>query len=105
MDDLIEKYGQGIGGQLGWDSINCGRVGGRLFSLTQGRDLAASYGFAYRLDLAEKYNLDMDSVKTLRRPHDVLVTIKKNRRELLAGSYFRRRKHPCLGWDLWATDG
>ena len=68
----------GIIEQLGWDNINCGRVGGELFGLTEGRDLAASYGFAYRLDLAEKYNLDMDSVKTLEDLHDVLVTIKEN---------------------------
>ena len=43
MDDLIEEYGQGIIEELGWDMINCGRVDGELYGLTQGRDLC---GFA-----------------------------------------------------------
>ncbi len=77
MDGLIEEYGQGIIEQLGWDMINCGRVDGELFGLTQGRDLAASQGFSYRLDLAEKHSLDMESVKTLEDLHDVLAVIKE----------------------------
>ena len=77
IDDLLEQYGQGIIEQLGWDMINCGRVDGELFGLTQGRDLAASQGFSYRLDLAEKHSLDMESVKTLDDLHDVLAVIKE----------------------------
>ncbi len=77
IDDLLEQYGQGIIEQLGWDMINCGRVDGELYGLTQGRDLAASQGFAYRLDLAEKYDLKMDSVKTLEDLHTALATLKE----------------------------
>ncbi len=77
IDDLLEQYGQGIIEQLGWDMINCGRVDGELFGLTQGRDLAASQGFSYRLDLAEKHSLDMESVKTLDDLHDILAVIKE----------------------------
>ena len=99
MDDLIEKYGQGIIEQLGWDNINCGRVGGELFGLTEGRDLAASYGFAYRLDLAEKYNLDMDSVKTLEDLHDVLVTIKENEENCWPVAISAGENIRAWGWD------
>ena len=106
MDDLIEKYGQGIIEQLGWDNINCGRVGGELFGLTQGRDLAASYGFAYRLDLAEKYNLDMDSVKTLEDLHDVLVTIKENEENCWPVAISAGENIRAWGWDsLGDVDG
>lgn len=99
MDDLIEKYGQGIIEQLGWDNINCGCVGGELFGLTEGRDLAASYGFAYRLDLAEKYNLDMDSVKTLEDLHDVLVTIKENEENCWPVAISAGENIRAWGWD------
>lgn len=78
MDGLIEEYGQGIIEQLGWDQINCGRVDGELFGLTQGRDLAASQGFAYSLDMAEKYNLDMQSITTLEELEAALKVIKEN---------------------------
>ncbi len=77
MDDLIEQYGQGIIEQLGWDLINCGRVDGELFGLTQGRDMAQAQGFEYRLDLAEKYDLDMDSATTLEALHEQLLVIKE----------------------------
>lgn len=78
MDDLIEKYGQGIIEQLGWDQINCGRVDGELFGLTQGRDLAASQGFAYSLEMAERNNLDMESITTMEELEAALKTIKEN---------------------------
>ena len=99
MDDLIEKYGQGIIEQLGWDNINCGRVGGELFGLTEGRDLAASQGFEYRLDLAEKYNLDMDSVKTLEDLHDVLVTIKEKEENCWPVAVSAGENIRNWGWD------
>ena len=59
MDDYIETYGQGIIDALGWDMINCGRVDGELFGLTQGRDLAASQGFVYSIDMAEKHGVKL----------------------------------------------
>ena len=77
MDDLIEKYGQGIIEQLGWDLINCGRVDGELFGLTQGRDMAQAQGFEYRLDLAEKYELDMENATTLEALYEQLKVIKE----------------------------
>lgn len=78
MDDYIEEYGQGIIEQLGWDQINCGRVDGELFGLTQGRDLAASQGFTYSLEMAERNNLDMDSITTLEELEEALKVIKEN---------------------------
>ncbi|MBO5069038.1 MAG: ABC transporter substrate-binding protein [Roseburia sp.] len=78
MDDLIEEYGQGIIEQLGWDMINCGRVDGELYGLTQGRDLAASQGFVYNIEMAERNNLDMSEVDTLEELEAALRVIKEN---------------------------
>ncbi|MGI5857430.1 MAG: ABC transporter substrate-binding protein [Candidatus Merdivicinus sp.] len=99
MDDLIEEYGQGIIEQLGWDMIDCGRVDGELFGLTQGRDLAASQGFVYRLDLAEKYNLDMSSVKTLEDLHEVLTVIKENEENVWPVAVSAGENIRNWGWD------
>lgn len=99
IDDLLEKYGQGIIEELGWDMINCGRVDGELYGLTQGRDLAASEGFAYRLDLAEKYDLDMNSVKTLEDLEEVLKVIKENEESVWPVAVSAGENIRNWGWD------
>lgn len=99
MDDLIEKYGQGIIEQLGWDKINCGRVDGELFGLTQGRDLAASEGFAYSLEMAERNNLDMDSIKTLDDLGEALKVIKENEENVWPVAVSAGENIRNWGWD------
>ncbi len=99
IDDLLEEYGQGIIEELGWDMINCGRVDGELYGLTQGRDLAASEGFVYRLDLAEELNLDMDSVKTLEDLEAVLKTVKENTENVWPVAVSAGENIRNWGWD------
>lgn len=99
IDDLLEEYGQGIIDELGWDMINCGRVDGELYGLTQGRDLAASEGFAYRLDLAEELNLDMESVKTLEDLEEVLKTVKENTENVWPVAVSAGENIRNWGWD------
>lgn len=99
MDGLIEEYGQGIIDELGWDLINCGRVDGELFGLTQGRDLAASQGFVYSLDLAEKNNIDMSAVDTLEELGDALRIIKKNEENVWPVAVGSGENIRNWGWD------
>lgn len=99
IDDLLEEYGQGIIDELGWDMINCGRVDGELYGLTQGRDLAASEGFAYRLDLAEELGLDMESVKTLDDLEEVLKTVKENTENVWPVAVSAGENIRNWGWD------
>lgn len=99
IDDLLEEYGQGIIDELGWDMINCGRVDGELYGLTQGRDLAASEGFAYRLDLAEELGLDMESVKTLEDLEEVLKTVKENTENVWPVAVSAGENIRNWGWD------
>ncbi|MBS5235026.1 MAG: extracellular solute-binding protein, partial [Collinsella sp.] len=99
MDDLIEEYGQGIIEELGCDMINCGRVDGELYGLTQGRDLAASQGFAYRVDLAEELGLDMESVKTLEDLEAVLKTVKNETEDVWPVAVSAGENIRNWGWD------
>ena len=64
LDDLIEKYGQGIKEQLG-DYVECGRVGEDLYGVTTARDLANSQGFAYVKSVADEVGFDASNIKTL----------------------------------------
>lgn len=99
IDDLIEEYGQGIIEELGWDMINCGRVDGELFGLTQGRDLAASEGFAYRVDMAERNNIDMSEVDTLEELEAALKVIKENEENVWPVAVSAGENIRNWGWD------
>lgn len=99
IDDLLETYGQGIIEELGWDMINCGRVDGELFGLTQGRDLAASQGFAFRKDMAERNNIDAASIKTLEDLEAALKTIKENEENVWPVAVSAGENIRNWGWD------
>ena len=76
IDELVAQYGQGIVSALGEDYVNAGKIGGKLYGITNNRDLAASYGFVCRADILAKYNLTLDNVKTLADLEVILETIK-----------------------------
>ena len=99
MDDYIETYGQGIIDALGWDMINCGRVDGELFGLTQGRDLAASQGFVYSIALAEKHGIDMSEVDTLEELGEALKVIKANEETVWPVAVSAGENIRNWGWD------
>lgn len=75
LDDLLEKYGQGIIEEMGMEFIDCGRVGGELYGLPTGRDLAVEYGFEMRKDLADKYEIDYENIKDLDALYEALKKV------------------------------
>ncbi len=75
IDEWVDQYGQGIVTALGEDYVNAGKIGGKLYAITNNRDLAASYGFVCRADILEKYNLTLDNVKTLADLEKILDTV------------------------------
>ncbi len=78
IDDYVAEYGQGIVEALGQDYVNAGMVGGKLYGITNNRDLAASYGYVARTDLMDQYNLSFDGVESLADLEPILKTIKDN---------------------------
>jgi len=101
IDDYVAQYGQGIVDALGQSYVDAGKIGGKLYAITNNRDLAASYGFAARKDLLDKYNLSLDSVKTFADLEPILQTIKDNEPDLypITGQLAPRMR----GMD-WAVD-
>lgn len=65
FDDELQTYGQGIIKAVGEDYLKAGQIDGRQYGITTNRDLATDYGFAFRTDLIEQYNIDVSSIKTL----------------------------------------
>ncbi len=78
LDDLVAQYGQGIVSALGETYVNAGKINGKLYGITNNRDLAASFGFVCSAEILKKYNLSLDNVKSLADLEPILQTVKDN---------------------------
>ncbi|HHV13751.1 MAG TPA: ABC transporter substrate-binding protein [Clostridiales bacterium] len=82
LDELLAQYGADIPEAIGADYLDCGKVSGKLYGITTNRDLAAQNGFWMRKDLCDKYNIDVNSLKTLEDIEKALLTIHKGEPDL-----------------------
>lgn len=84
LDELLASKGQGITEALGPDYSKAAMIGGKSYAVPSIRDLAQSYGFLMRKDIADKHQIDLSSVKTIADLEPVLETIKSNEPNLTA---------------------
>ncbi|HZH60563.1 MAG TPA: extracellular solute-binding protein, partial [Metabacillus sp.] len=78
IDDQIEKYGKGIVDAVGTEYLNATKVDGKQYSVPSVRDLASSYGFVMVKEIVDKYNIDVNNIKTLEDMGEVLRKVKEN---------------------------
>jgi len=77
LDDYIDDYIPKTIEQLGEIADNA-RVDGKLYAIPTLKEMADSRGWTYRKDIAEKYNIDMDSIKNFEDLEPVLKKIQAN---------------------------
>jgi putative aldouronate transport system substrate-binding protein len=77
LDDYIDTYIPKTIEQLGEIADNA-RVDGKLYAIPTYKEMADSRGWTYRKDIAEKYNINMDNIKTFDELLPVLKMIKEN---------------------------
>lgn len=65
LDDLLEKYGQGIVDVMGMDVLRACSYKGDIYAIPTNRDLAREYAFFYRKDMNKQYDLGLEEAKTL----------------------------------------
>lgn len=65
LNTLLNQHGQGITAAVKEEYFKVGRFQGQQYALPMNRSLALSFGFEYRVDLAEQYGLDFSSVTSL----------------------------------------
>ncbi|OCT15029.1 hypothetical protein A8709_12990 [Paenibacillus pectinilyticus] len=88
MTDLIDKYAPKTKAALDPAFLAGSKVNGKNYALPTQKELAHQYGFLYRADIAEKYNMDLSKVKTLDDLEPFLKIIKEkepNMYPILAG--------------------
>ncbi|MDI4648946.1 ABC transporter substrate-binding protein [Cohnella hashimotonis] len=76
LDELLGQYGEGVKAAVGEDYINVPKIKGAIYAVPSVRDLASSYGVIMRKDLIDKYNIDVDAIKTLDDFAAALKTVK-----------------------------
>ncbi|MBB6671402.1 ABC transporter substrate-binding protein [Cohnella nanjingensis] len=77
LDDLLERYGQGIQGILNPSIIEAGKLNGSIYGLVANKEFASSKGLVLRKDLIDKYGIDLSRVKTLADMTPIFAAIKQ----------------------------
>jgi len=65
LDDLLEKYGQGIVEQVGQEYVEGARYNGKLYAVPTNRNFGQAAALFMRKDLVEKHNIDVAAIKTI----------------------------------------
>ncbi|WP_248930628.1 ABC transporter substrate-binding protein [Paenibacillus hamazuiensis] len=76
LDKLIEQQGQGIKKAMDPAYLDASKIGGSIYAVPTIRDFAGSYGIVMRKDLVDKYQIDVNKIRTLDDLEPVLKTIK-----------------------------
>lgn len=65
LDDLLEKYGQGIKQTLDPRFLEGGTVNGKLYAIPTNKEIGESHTIMLRKDLVDKYGFDVNTINTL----------------------------------------
>ena len=77
LDELLNKYGQGIKGVLNPDYVEGGKINNKVYAVVANKEFAATKGVVMRQDLVDKYKFDLSAVKELKDFEPMLKTIKE----------------------------
>ena len=78
MTDYLDTYLKDASETIGKDNLKYSYVDGRIYGLPVYKEMATQYGWIYRKDIADKYNIDMSQYKSFEELEPVLKLIKEN---------------------------
>ena len=78
LDDLLEKYGQGIKESLSPIFIDGNKVNGKLYAIAANKELAPEIRWVFNKELVDKYKFDLTTVKSYESLEPMLKVIKEN---------------------------
>ncbi|SHK02746.1 putative aldouronate transport system substrate-binding protein [Anaerocolumna jejuensis DSM 15929] len=79
LQDLLDKYGQGIKETLGENLLKCGEFAGELYTIPIKCDSASGMGgFILRKDICDKYNIDASTIDSYDKLTKVFETVHKS---------------------------
>ena len=77
LTDYLDTYLKDITDTMGEEKLEYSYVDGRLYALPVYKEMATQYGWIYRKDIAEKYNIDMSQYKSFEELEPVIKMIKE----------------------------
>lgn len=77
LTDHLDTYLKDMTETIGKDTLRYSYVDGRLYGMPVYKEMATQYGWIYRKDIAEKYNIDMTQYKSFEELEPVLKMIKE----------------------------
>lgn len=83
LDDLLEKYGQGIKQELGSLFIEGNKINGKLYGISNNKEYTAETKWIFNKNLLDKYNLKVADKMTLQDLEPMLKVIKENEPNIL----------------------
>lgn len=78
LTDYLDTYLKDVTGTIGKDNLKYSFVDGRIYAIPVYKEMASQYGWVYRKDIADKYNIDMTQYKSFEELEPVLKMIKEN---------------------------
>lgn len=87
IDELLPKYAPKTKALFTDEFLGGAKVGGKLYAVPVNKDKAHNHGFIYRKDLADKWGLDMSTVKTWEDIIPILKTVKEKDPTIIPFSY------------------
>ena len=78
LDDYLDTYLKDAVATYGDGALDYSRVDGDLYALPVNKEMTTQYGWIYRKDIADKYNIDMNRYKSFESLEPVLKMIKEN---------------------------
>ncbi len=78
LDDLLDKYGQGIKDTIDPAFLEGSKVDGHNYAIPANKELPAQEVWRFNKELLDKYNLDASSATTFESLEPLLKTIKEN---------------------------
>lgn len=89
LTDYLDTYLKDMTETIGKDNLKYSYVDGRIYGMPVYKEMASTYGWVYRKDIADKYGIDMTQYKDFESLEPVLQMIKENEPDM---------KYP-IDWD------
>lgn len=83
LDELLDKYGENIFKQVPKKYFDAARVNGKIYGMLNYQMLASNPGLMVKKDLAEKYNFNPGTVKSISDMEDFFKKIKENEKGII----------------------
>lgn len=101
LDELLDRYGEGIKKEIPQDMLELGRVDENIYGIYTDREVANSYGIWMRKDILDETGIDPADIKTLEDCTALFAKVKElyPDMECLSGGQAGTLQTNTWGWD------